>query len=212
MATARILGLVLSALMLAACSPAPEPDTAQIALTPPPEAAPSPPASTPPPAPEPAYGPAQNVATVIHLEGFGPARFGDDEESVRIAWGRPLAAQPKPEGSTCYFLFPDPPPPGAYGIVFMIEDGAFSRFDVNTPEFVAPGDLAVGMTADAVMAAFPGQIEERPHKYVPGERYLIYTPADGTDSRMVFEVDTAGLITQWRIGRLPQVEYVEGCN
>jgi hypothetical protein len=204
--------LVASALVLAACSkpeptapPAPE-ATAEAAPAPVAEPTPAPAASTG----EPSLP--RNDATVINLEGFGPAKFGANEEQVRIAWGSELVLQPSPEGSTCQYLFPPPRPDGRYGIGFMMEDGALVRYESNSPEFVAPGDLAVGMHADAVMVAFPGQVESVPHKYVEGERYLVYTPADGSDVRLVFEVDAQGIITQWRIGRLPQVEYVEGCS
>ncbi len=208
----RLIAFALAAslLVLASCSK-PEPEPAALSEPDAPVVV----APAPVPAPGPANGEpdlASNDATVINLEGFGPAKFGADEEQVRMAWGHPLDGKPGMPGSTCYFLFPDPPKPGASGIAFMMEEGAFVRYDVDTAAFAAPGNLAVGMQADAVMAAFPGQIEATPHKYVEGQRYLTYTPADGSQVRLVFEVDDRGKIVRWRIGRLPQVQYVEGCG
>jgi hypothetical protein len=67
------------------------------------------------------------------------------------------------------------------------------------------------MTADAVRAAYPGQVEEQPHKYVEGGKVLVVTPPGGGTARLVFEVNAAGIVTEWRLGLPPQVHYVEGC-
>lgn len=206
---------VAGLLLLGACSrPDPAPVEAPAAATAPappdraPEAAP-PVAETPMPTPAPF---AANDPAVINFEGFGPAKFGADEEQVRMSWGRPLEAGTPAEGATCYQLFMDPRPEGARGIVFLFEDGKFARYDVDVPLHVAPGDLTVGASAMDVMAAFPGAVEEQPHKYVEGARNLVVTPADGSAARLVFEVNPEGVVTAWRIGVPPQIHYVEGCG
>jgi hypothetical protein len=155
---------------------------------------------------------AVNDPAVFNFEGFGPAKFGVDEEQVRMAWGRPLEAGVPAEGATCYRLFMDPKPEGGQGISFMFEDGGFVRYDVDVPLHVAPGDFTVGASADAVLAAFEGRVEEQPHKYVEGGSNLIVSPEDGGEGRLVFEVDAEGVVTAWRIGVPPQVHYVEGCG
>lgn len=205
----------LGLIALAACSkPAPEPaapEAAAPAAQAP--AAPAPAEPAPAPAPE-ATAPAaaKNDPAVINFEGFGPAKFGADEEQVRMSWGRPLEAGTPSEGATCYLLFMDPRPEGAKGITFLFEDGKFARYDVDVPLHVAPGDIAVGATAMDVMAAFPGAVEEQPHKYVQGARNLIVTPSDGSAARLVFEVNPEGVVSAWHIGVPPQVHYVEGCG
>ena len=205
----------LGLIALAACSkPAPEPaapEAAAPAAQAPADPAPAEPA--PAPAPE-ATAPAaaKNDPAVINFEGFGPAKFGADEEQVRMSWGRPLEAGTPSEGATCYLLFMDPRPEGAKGITFLFEDGKFARYDVDVPLHVAPGDIAVGATAMDVMAAFPGAVEEQPHKYVQGARNLIVTPSDGSAARLVFEVNPEGVVSAWHIGVPPQVHYVEGCG
>ncbi len=205
----------LGLIALAACSkPASEPaapEAAAPAAQAPADPAPAEPA--PAPAPE-ATAPAaaKNDPAVINFEGFGPAKFGADEEQVRMSWGRPLEAGTPSEGATCYLLFMDPRPEGAKGITFLFEDGKFARYDVDVPLHVAPGDIAVGATAMDVMAAFPGAVEEQPHKYVQGARNLIVTPSDGSAARLVFEVNPEGVVSAWHIGVPPQVHYVEGCG
>jgi hypothetical protein len=149
----------------------------------------------------------------IGFTGFGPAAFGANEEAVRIAWGPPglKGGRPAP-GSTCYHLAMDPPPEGARGIRFMLEEGRFVRYEVDVDRWTAPGDLRVGDPLAKARVAHAGHIEERPHKYVVGALELIVRPAGGGPTRLVLEGDTTGRIVSWRIGVPPQVFYVEGCG
>jgi hypothetical protein len=157
-------------------------------------------------------GPHVNDPAVINFAGFGPAKFGANEEAVRMAWGQPLTTGSGAEGSPCRLLAMDPQPDNGRGIWFMLDDGLFVRYDVDVPLHVAPGNIVVGDSADAVRAAFAGRIEERPLKYVEGGKELIVSPPDGRESRLVFEVGVDGKVMNWRIGMPPQVFYVEGCG
>lgn len=210
LATAPILLIVA----LTACSRAPEPSPAP-APAPAPTAEPAPaPAATTQPAPADTSASAKkNDPAVVNFEGFGPAKFGANEEQVRMSWGRPLLASnenDQPGGDACYYLTPDPAPANGNGINFMMEEGKFVRFDIDDDSFAAPGDIVVGMTEADVLAKFPGRVEQQPHKYTDG-KYLVVPPEGGGEPRLVFETDEKGVITQWRIGVPPAVHYVEGC-
>jgi len=200
-----LLAAAAVSLLLAGCGErTPAPDTAEappVAVDVAPEAPPAIAAEVP-----------RNDPGTINFEGFGPAKFGADEEQVRMAWGHPLVAGTPAEGASCYYLTMDPMPTGGRGIAFLFEDGGFRRYDVDVPTHVAPGGLVTGMAAEAVEAAFPGRVEAQPHKYVEGARYLVVAPEDGGDARLVFETDAAGTIVSWRIGVPPQIHYVEGCG
>lgn len=201
-----ILPGALALALLACAEPAP---------TPPAVPAPEPVEATPAPVSASAAAVAHEVRhdpEVVHFGGFGPAAFGADEEQVRISWGQPLEAMPPSEGASCYYLMPDPVPPGGYDVAFMMEEGGFRRYDVASSRFVAPGDFTVGAAAEDVLAAFEGRVEQMPHKYVEGGRYLVVTSENGGDTRLVFEVGPDGIVTGWRMGQLPQVLYVEGCS
>ena len=67
------------------------------------------------------------------------------------------------------------------------------------------------MAASEIAAIYPGRIEERPHKYVDGAKYLRVT-RDGSEAVLLFETDAQGRVEEWRIGLPPQVDYVEGCG
>lgn len=205
--------LAVLVLALAACSPAPESgtDSVDVGLAPPPmDAAPADApadavAAAPTGAPLGEHDPA-----VVRYGGFGPADFGVGEEPVRMAWGRPLAPAGLAGSKECYYLEMDPRPAGN-AVAFMFEGGGFVRYDVFGTTPAAPGGFTVGALATDVLAAFGSRVEQQPHKYLEGGRYLIVTPEFGEPGRLVFEVNREGVVIQWRMGLPPQVHYVEGC-
>lgn len=211
------------ALALSACGPSVEPEAG--AAQPPPDAAPGAAmeaADAPPPlvmdddVPHPGAGRADGrgqlpAPGVIGFGGFGPAAFGDDAESVRMAWGRDLGdAQPDAPGG-CYMLQPTYMA-GDAPVAFMIEGDRFVRLDVRVPGVQAPGGGEVGMAGAQLQAMYPAGLEQQPHKYVAGASTLRATDPDGGEAALVFETDAQGMVTQWRIGMPPQVDYVERCG
>lgn len=171
------------------------------------------PAGTAMPAAAPGPIPAEGA---IGYAGFGPARFGADREAVRIAWGKDIKADTPSEPGGCHYLVtqtgPQPRPATGYGLGFMIEGDRFARIDVDSADIAAPGGGRVGMGAGEIRARYAGGIEEQPHKYVDGGKYLRISDPAGGSGVLVFATDAAGTVTQWRIGVPPQVDYVEGCS
>lgn len=141
------------------------------------------------------------------FHGFGPAKFGDAEESVRMAWGKPFKDEAAPSES-CRYLMPETP--GA-DIAFMVVDGKFARYDVRGPGYVAVGGGKVGDQAQDLLRRYAGRVEQLAHKYVEGGHYLVVTPEDGNAARLIFETDATGKVTEWRVGLPPEVYLVEGC-
>jgi hypothetical protein len=94
----------------------------------------------------------------------------------------------------------------------MIEGGRFARIDVRADDIVAPGGGRAGMNAEEIEALYPGRIEERPHKYVEGGKYLRIPDEMGGEGVLLFAADEQGRVTEWRVGVPPQVDYVEGCS
>lgn len=168
---------------------------------------PRPPVAEPAPAADVGMLPAPGTIT---FAGFGPAAFGSDEESVRMAWGKDMEGAPSEPGG-CYVLAPAPrgEPPFRFG--FMLEGGKFSRIDVRIDVIPAPGGGKVGMSMTEIVRLYPGA-EETPHKYTPGARTLRAKDPAGGAAALVFEIGTEGVVVAWRIGVPPQVDYVESCG
>ncbi len=155
---------------------------------------------------------AVNDPDVINFRGFGPAKFGGNEESVRMSWGRSLNATKPAAGSSCVYLNPETMPDVKRGIGFMFEEAKFVRYDVDDAGQIAPGNFKVGDAAATIKTAFAGRVEEAPHKYLPQGFTLTVTPEDKSDARLIFEIGEDGKVSTWRIGVPPQVYYVEGCS
>src|SRR3546814_3430325 len=95
---------------------------------------------------------------------------------------------------------------------FMFENGKFVRYDVGTGREIAPGGGKVGMSVDEIRSLYAGRVEETPHKYVEGGKYLGVEDISGGKGKLVFATDGDGKVTSWRVGVQPQVDYVEGCS
>ena len=207
----RLSLLMPLVLMIAACSerpsepaavPAPTAGTDQPAVDVPPATAPTPTTAM---ASMPAPG-------AIGFGGFGPARFGSNEERLRMAWGADLGDARPAEPGGCYQLVPQPRGPSEYRIAFMFEGGKFVRIDVDAPDIEAPGGGKVGMSAQEIDQRYAGRVQQQKHKYVEGGRYLRIGAPDAGAGALLFETDAAGRVTSWHIGVSPQVDYVEGCS
>ena len=163
-------------------------------------------ASTPPAAPV----AAGNGVELARFDGYGDLRFGMTAAQAKQAWGGELKGQPG-AGETCYYLSPMSQASPAQ-FAFMIENDKFVRYDVGNDSEVAPGGGQRGMSADQIGGLYTGRVKEQNHKYVPGGKYLRVTDGSGRDGVLLFETDAAGVVTGWRAGVAPQVDYVEGCS
>jgi hypothetical protein len=98
------------------------------------------------------------------------------------------------------------------GVSLMTERGRIVRVDADDSSSVATAAGAkVGWTEQQVLAAYPGA-RVQPHKYDEGNYVIVLpgAPAD-TTHRIVFEA-VRGVVTRFRGGEFPFVEYVEGCS
>jgi hypothetical protein len=156
----------------------------------------------------PASGQSQLTTTSkLAIDGIGPIRvgmtIGEAEASART---RLLSLGGKLEN--CWYVKPQG---GPRDISFMVIDGKIARVDINgnSPITTISG-AKIGDSEDRIKSLYAVRIT--PHEYVRGGHYLTFVPNDTFDQqyRMVFETD-GKRVKQIRAGRLPEVEYVEGC-
>lgn len=138
--------------------------------------------------------------------GYADTLFGMTADEVRGAWTGPLEAS-GPVG-TCFHLHPAAQPSQSH-FALMVEDDKFVRYSVANAGVVAPGGARVGMDEDAVAALYPN-LRRMAHKYVEGGEYF---RVEGDAERMlILETNADDIVTEWRVGQMPQVGYVEGCS
>jgi hypothetical protein len=139
--------------------------------------------------------------------GIGPVRVGMTVAEAAAAL--PDAGGSHPVTEECAYVGLSGLPAG---VSLMTVGGRIVRVDVDDSSAVATARGArVGWTEAQVLAAYPGARVE-PHKYDDGH-YLVAIPGAPADTlhRIVFET-ARGVVTRFRGGVVPEVEYVEGCS
>jgi hypothetical protein len=162
----------------------------------------------------PAYAtPKLLTVSPIYLRSVGPVRVGMTFDEAQRALGVPLDAEYSGGGNadarlSCGYAEPRY---GPGGIRFMLNEGRVARIDVNSCRFATKSGVRVGDSELKVKAAYPG-IEVGEHKYDPDGHYLSLRPKDPGDAGywLLFETD-GKKVTTFRVGREPEVLWVEGC-
>jgi hypothetical protein len=145
----------------------------------------------------------------ITTKGLGPVRVGMTISEVSSVLGVRLDVDaPLERGSTCRTATASR---GFEGVNFMFTSGRLARVYVTSGSYQTPSGARVGLTEQQIKKLYSGQLRVEPHAYGDGH-YLTFVPKDAADrnDRIVFETDS-GRVMAIRAGRLPEVEYIEGC-
>lgn len=158
----------------------------------------------------PASGQSQLTATSkLAIDGIGPIRVGMTIREAEASARTRLISEQSSEES-CWYVKPQG---GPRDISFMVIDGQIARVDVyGSSRITTVRGAKIGDSENRIKSLYPRQIQVSPHEYVQGGHYLTFVPKDASDRqyRLVFETD-GRRVKQFRSGRVPEVEYVEGC-
>lgn len=145
----------------------------------------------------------------VTINGIGSIRVGMTPQQATQSSGVPLVRDGKPDPQCVYYKLQGQPK----DVWFMVNNGTISRVDINNPEITTRSGAKIGDTEAKIKSLYAGQIQVTPHKYVEKGHYLTFVPKDATDKnyRLIFETD-GKRVTRYRSGKLPEVEWVEGCS
>ncbi len=135
-------------------------------------------------------------------QSVGPIRVGMTPAEVDAALGAPA------EGGgpgDCVYLRSSRAPAG---LLIMVTGGRVARMDVTAKGVPTEAGVEVGATEARVREAYGARAVSAPHKYTDGH---YFTVAPDAGHRILFETD-GSVVTRYRVGRLPEVEWVEGCS
>jgi hypothetical protein len=142
------------------------------------------------------------------INGIGPIRVGMTVSQAEKAIGKRLTGDVP--NKYCYYVKQQGEP---RDLGFMVAEGRIARVDVwRDSKVTTAAGAKIGDTEARIKSLYPGQIKVSPHHYVTGGHYLTFIPKDRFDQayRVVFETD-GKRVTTFRSGKLPEVEFIEGC-
>lgn len=144
----------------------------------------------------------------LSTAGLGPVRIGMTVEEAERVSGVTLVPDDFGD-ATCRYHTPDR---GPDGVGFMVSDGEIVRVDIFDGPITTLSGYGIGSTKQELTDAFSQRIEAGPHPYTDGE-YVAFVPVDelDADKRVIWETDIDGVVTAMRAGRVPFVEFIEGC-
>ncbi|MEG3977987.1 hypothetical protein QT970_25710 [Microcoleus sp. herbarium8] len=154
----------------------------------------------------------------LAINGIGPIRVGMTLDEASRSAGIQLIKNARGSGSFNEDLCSYPQvKAGPKGISFMVAKGRIARVDIDNDRTTTIAGAKIGNTQEQIIKLYPGQIKITPHPYVGSPpqngKYLTFVPKDAADKnyRIIFET-SKNRVTRFRSGKLPEVEYIEGCS
>ena len=144
-----------------------------------------------------------SASTGVNFTGVAPLRIGMTAAEARQALGMPASSAKSGE---CSYLDTK----GRMHAFAMLVRDTVARIDVRDNTLATDAGVRVGDAESRVRELYRGRVKTEPHKYVQGGHYLIVTSPTDTTHQIVFETD-GKRVTSFRVGRTPEVGWVEGC-
>ena len=145
----------------------------------------------------------------LHSKGFGPVLIGMTPSIASSVLGLPIrpADALDEDDVHCHYEFSE----GNYEHMgFMVQEGIITRIDVFGKEYKTDTGIIVGLNEKIIFEKYGGNVSEKIHPYLGLDgKYILVDNADGY--RMIFET-VKGVITRFRTGIAPSVDYIEGCQ
>lgn len=181
-------------------------DSTTVTTTSPSPTTQNPPAPSPPATQNPAPTPPDTTRTTnwtVTAAGLGPLRAGQAIAQANTAVGGGFS------GSTdqcTYAVWPKAPS----GVAVMLSNGKVARVEVRSGTVTTANGAGIGDTEARIKALYTNRVTSTAHKYNQGGHYLTVEGPNAAN-RIVFETDGVK-VTNYRSGRVPEVEQVERCG
>lgn len=150
----------------------------------------------------------------LAINGIGPIRVGMTvDEASRAAGVKLVFVASGPDGVSCSQFKPEGE---LKDIAFMVTKGRIARVEIRDKRITTIRGARIGDTLDRIISLYPGQIQiiKAPLTSRPegNSKHLTFVPKDAADNnyRIIFET-TFDRVREFRSGKLPEVEFLEGC-
>jgi hypothetical protein len=147
---------------------------------------------------------------IVSESGAGVLRISMTREQLALDLHEVAPARAKADSGCIYLDVPGIPT----GMRTMWVGATLARIDVTAPELPTDRGASVGDSETRIDSLYRGRATTTPAKYDPHGSYIVVRPESASDSsrRIVFETDSTHRVTGYRVGREPEVEWVEGCS
>lgn len=145
----------------------------------------------------------------VQINGMGDIRIGMTPSEAARAARMKLVAVGEIDNK-CYYIRPQK---GSQRISMMVVEGRIARIDINPGSSIETlSGAGIGDSKQQIEQLYGDRLKVSPHKYLRGY-YLTFTPIGETDRnyRLIFETDGRRVVN-YRVGKMPEVAYVEGCS
>ena len=164
--------------------------------------------TTPPPSSPDTATPNPGTSFTVDERGIGPIRAGMTVAEAAQAMGGGFGAPPGYNGGCGYAALTKAP----RGLAVMLENNKVARVEIRSGSIPTSVGAKIGDTEARIKSLYGARVTSTPAKYDPKGHYLTVTPTDkNAPYRIVFETD-GKVVTNYRSGQLPAVEYVERCG
>lgn len=145
----------------------------------------------------------------IAINGFGSVDIGMTVKQASQAAGVDLVPTDSNPNPDCRYYKMDQNPE-ELGVSFLVSNGRIARIDIEDSRLQTVSGARVGDTEKRVQSIYKGQLEVNPAQH--NGNYLTFVPQSQRDKNLRLHFITDGTkVTQIYIGKLPEVNYEEGC-
>ena len=142
----------------------------------------------------------------VRADRVGVVRIGMSIDEARRTLGEDLEVDHSDFGSCDHIR-----PAALLGALAMVVRDTIVRVEVVDPGLTTPEGAGIGTTEAQLLELYGDRARVTPHKYSgPQWHYVTVRAEDDPAHAIVFETDGQRVQT-YRAGRLPEVEWVEGC-
>ncbi len=171
--------------------------------------------SAPPPIapavlPAPASTHGARISWAVTDSGAGALRIGMTRDQLALDLHAPVPKHTRADSGCAYLAIAGIPA----GMRTMWVAATLARIDIGAPKLATDRGAKIGDKEAKIETLYRGRVTAMPAKYDPHGKYLVVRPVPTADSshRIVFETDSSRKVTRFRVGREPEVEWVEGCS
>ena len=150
------------------------------------------------------------LSWAVSDSGAGALRIGMTRDQLALDLHAPIPTRTRADSGCAYLAIPGIPP----GMRTMWVAATLARIDIGAPKLPTDRGAKIGDKQAKIESLYRGRVSAMPAKYDPRGKYLVVRPVPPSDSsrRIVFETDSSTRVTRYRVGREPEVEWVEGCR